>query len=160
MKKIFLVFIIIFIVSGLVFSQSVQKKQTEKKEMPISAGVGIGIPYGVIGCGIEVTPIQYLGITGGIGYALEGIGYSFGVRVYPIPMGDRPWTPMISAYYGVIGVIVDRETFTGGAIGGGVKYKKSKYSITAEILYLIHKKKWYIDYGSPVKISVGFLWHL
>lgn len=155
MKKIFLVFIIILMVSGLVFSQ---KEQAEKKKMSISIGAGLGIPYGVLGCGIELTPIEQLGITGVIGYALEGIGYSFGIRVYP--MGDRPWTPMISGYYGVVGVILSSETFTGGAIGGGVKYKKRKYSLTAEILYLIHGKKSYIDYGSSVKFSVGFLWHL
>ena len=100
MKKVFIVFVVLLIVSGLVFSKpdqfgfkkkSKQKKQTEQKESIISAGIGYGIPYGVLGCGVEVTPVEYLGLTGGIGYALEGVGYSFGMRVYP--MGKGPGCP-------------------------------------------------------------------
>ncbi len=167
MKKVFIVFVVLLIVSGLVFSQpdqfgfkkkSKQKEQKEMKESIFSAGIGYGIPYGVLGCGVEITPVEYLGFTAGIGYAIEGVGYSFGMRIYPL--GKSPWTPIISAYYGVVGVILNGDTFNGGALGGGVKYRKTKYSVTAELLYLIHEKKAWFEYGSPIKISGGFLWHL
>ncbi len=158
MKKIFLVLLIVLVCSGLVFSQTVKNDKAEKQNALVSFGLGLGVPYGVLGGIVEFSPIKYVGITGGFGYAVEGIGYSVGLRIYPL--GNRKWAPMISAYYGIVGAILNRDTFTGGAFGGGVKYKRSKYSIYSEILILVHEKKSYVDYGGSVKFAIGFLYNL
>lgn len=167
MKKIFTVIVVLLVVSVLVFPQpdqfgfkkkAKQKRAVESKKSFVSIGFGYGIPYGVLGGGIEITPVEQVGFTAGVGYALEGVGYSFGLRVYPLR--KNPWAPYLAGYYGIVGVVLDGDTFDGGAFGGGVKYKRARYSVTAEVLFLVHEKVAGFEYGTPVKFSGGILWHL
>lgn len=139
------------------------KKKTPEKPVRqnsmFSAGLGYGIPYGVLGVIAEIAPVQYLGICAGLGFAIEGVGYSLGVRIYPTGSKGQ-WAPMISGYYGVVGAILDQETFTGGAFGGGVRYiaPTRKWSVSTELLYLVYDEKPGVAYGGKIKMAGGVQW--
>ncbi|MCK5056819.1 MAG: hypothetical protein KAT34_09205 [Candidatus Aminicenantes bacterium] len=145
----------------------------ENKGSYLSVGVGLGIPYGVLGINLEFNPNlpapikenihNYFSISIGVGYSPGGISYSVGLRGYP--MGRRKfYQPRISGYYGTVALLkyasgdYDRED--GFAFGGGVLVKFYKqFSLDFDALYIIPDD--YTDYikGSRLKISFGIHWH-
>ncbi|MCK4579467.1 MAG: hypothetical protein KAU50_11815 [Candidatus Marinimicrobia bacterium] len=71
-----------------------------------SLGVGIGIPYGVIGANAEYGVEKNLSLTAGVGTTgLAGTGYNLGIKYYLKDIGNT-WRPRISAYYGTNGMIL------------------------------------------------------
>jgi hypothetical protein len=67
-----------------------------------SIGAGFGIPYGVLGINIEISIIDNLNITAGLGSVIlnQGIGYNFGLKYYFDSFNEKTRF-RISAYYGV-----------------------------------------------------------
>src|ERR1700761_7927674 len=50
-----------------------------------SLGIGLGEDYGGIGINYTVYPQTNIGLFGGVGYALAGVGYNFGVKLRTNP---------------------------------------------------------------------------
>ena len=147
----------------------------------ISVGAGFGIPYGILGMLLEVKPVDYIGFTAGIGSAFFiGIGWSVGTRFYFTPSGSQ-FSPFISGYYGINGLINIREAYTYSSIisetypgisgGGGLTYSiddMRKHAATLEILYIYNPKfyeradnlKYTYDLSEfglfPIKFAVGY----
>jgi hypothetical protein len=163
--------------SGTAFAENSGQtvKQTPlEKESHISAGVGLGIPYGVLGVNVEFSPLlpgmaesaihDYFSLSAGVGYSPAGLAYAFGCRIYPMGKEDRI-RPRISGYYGVVAMIEyyydDYDRLEGFAFGGGALYKiNRKFSADLEVLYILPNH--YSDYleGGRFKLSFGGRWHL
>ncbi len=98
----------------------------------VDLGLGLGIPYGVIGGKMEYFVIDNLSLHASLGTNTVGVGYGAGAQYY---FGDKnSWSPNISIHYGSYGVITadddaailksvfdGDEEFEGLAIGGGVR---------------------------------------
>jgi hypothetical protein len=148
----------------------------------IGVGCGFGIPYGVLGGYLEVSPVSYLSICGGIGTTvLSGMGWSVGTKIY---MMERGYVvrPFGSAYYGTNGVIyitdeylneIVSETYDGFSIGGGLNLsfdEMRKHEILLELLYIINpeffdradalKQSYDMTFYSvfPVKFAIGYMY--
>lgn len=145
-----------------------------EKESHISAGVGLGIPYGVLGVNVEFNPLlpgiadatiqDYFSLSAGVGFSPAGLAYAFGLRIYPMGKEKRI-RPRISGYYGIVAMIEyyygDYDRLEGFAFGGGALYKiNRKISVDLEVLYIMPND--YSDYieGGRFKLSVGSRWHL
>jgi hypothetical protein len=98
----------------------------------VDIGVGLGIPYGVLGGNVEVFVIDNLSLHASLGTTvIAGAGYGAGVQYYFGKEGS--WSPNISLHYGTYGVIgasdddksskndIEDEQFEGLVIGGGVR---------------------------------------
>ena len=121
MKRILTSILIIFVLSSVIYSQEPSQVVFKKN----SFGVGLGIPYGILGGNIDINVAPNLNLSAGIGTTvLAGIGYSFGFKYFFMPI-ERTFRPRVSAYYGVntaieyIGGSKDNESFTGVNIGAG-----------------------------------------
>ncbi len=78
-----------------------------------SFGVGLGIPYGVLGASVDVNVAPKLNVTLGVGTTvLAGIGYNFGLKYFFTPP-NRTFRPRVSAYYGVNSMIQVQGSLTG-----------------------------------------------
>ena len=146
----------------------------KKSDDYFSAGIGIGIPYGVVGLNLEFNPIlpgmaeakihDYFSLSLGLGYSPGGVAYSIGARVYPMGR-EKTIRPRISGYYGIVALIEysyydDYDRMEGFAFGGGVLYKISKkFSADLDILYILPNN--YADSldGGRIKLSLGSHWH-
>lgn len=70
-----------------------------------SLGVGLGIPYGILGVNGEFTIGANVTLTGGVGTTILAVtGYNFGIKYYLKEIGNT-WRPRISAYYGTNGIL-------------------------------------------------------
>jgi hypothetical protein len=92
-----------------------QAAQQTEMNLAVKVGAGIGIPYGVFGVGIDVG-IPYFSLVAGLGTALEGIGWSAGVRVYFFNQ-TRKFRPHFTAVYGTT-MIVDVVGGNGYTVNG------------------------------------------
>jgi hypothetical protein len=145
-----------------------------EKESHISAGIGLGIPYGVFGVNVEFSPLlagigesalfDYFSLSAGVGYSPGGLAYAFGCRIYPMGQKDKI-RPRISGYYGIVALIEyyydDYDRLEGFAFGGGGLYKiNKKISADLEVLYILPNH--YSDYleGGRIKLSFGARWNL
>jgi hypothetical protein len=83
-----------------------------------SVGVGIGVPYGILGINGEIAVHKYLSLSAGLGSTIEaGLGYAFGARAYLKPVESK-WRPRISIYYGVNSIIAAQDSYTGTSSDG------------------------------------------
>ena len=146
----------------------------------IGIGCGFGIPYGVLGGFIELSPISYFSLCGGLGTTLfSGWGWSVGTRLYFVERGYVV-RPFASGYYGINGVISIRdqyynsifsETYPGFTFGGGLNLsfdEMRKHDIFVEVLYIINpeffdeadamKQTYDMDFYAvfPVKVAIGY----
>lgn len=125
---------------------------------------GLGIPYGVIGCNLEIKPCEYVGLTGGIGISPDGLGWSLGSRVYLMSKEARV-RPRLGIYYGTNTYIEyfngTYEAKKGTSAGFGMDIKiNDRCAIDTEIINILS----YEDEDDPriisddshIKISVGF----
>ncbi|MEE9463981.1 MAG: hypothetical protein V3W14_00220 [Candidatus Neomarinimicrobiota bacterium] len=113
-----------------------------------SLGVGLGIPYGVIGANIEYALENNINLTAGIGTTVfAGSGYNVGVKYY---LKDIGYTgrPRISAYYGTNALIAVtvfggediNETFSGLTLGFGQLWMwgdSKKHGLDLDLMYLL-----------------------
>ncbi|MDR3711581.1 MAG: hypothetical protein P4L51_02105 [Puia sp.] len=61
-------------------------------------GFGIGFDYGGFGGNYCIFPQQNIGIFGGVGYAIAGLGYNFGLKFRLTPR--HKFNPFVMAMYG------------------------------------------------------------
>lgn len=155
-------------------SKSVHKRSIDKYTTRI--GLGLGIPYGVLGGNFEVNTGDYLSLTCGVGYSPGGAAYSVGGRLYTA-VRDKKFRPCVSMHYGVVAVLekkiysysyygysstssTEYENVNGSAFGVGFKYNKVSTSWDFDILYLNYNMPAYTQQQTGnVKISVGYGWH-
>ena len=158
-KKIFVLLVLSFLFIHLSFAQ---EAATVRDNSYLGIGLGLGIPYGVLGANVEVTPIDYFSISGGIGYAPGGVGYSVGARIYPLGR-SKDFFPRIGAYYGIVGAIeywwTGWDPFDGFAVGaGGVWWKKGKkFSLDGEVIFIFASE---LASSPTIRVSFGFKWHI
>ena len=137
----------------------------------LKLGVGIGIPYGVIGGNAEIG-MSYVAVLGGFGYGLFAPGWSAGGRVYAAAP-DKTWRPHATVVYGttvvyqlknaVGGAVVEEGALNGMGFYLGVDQDVSRPGgsiwtygigfITHESLPAGLKES---DVGIPIKIMVGW----
>ena len=121
-------------------------------------GIGFGIPYGALGVNYEIGINQYAAGTVGLGFAIEGVGWFAGGRLY-YPVSAKLRT-RLTAGYGVTAVVTGSEngTRTGFAIGPGLDWRYGeKWSFQADVLFAtfdVHEGEHGDDSG--VKIALGF----
>ncbi len=135
-----------------------------------SIGIGLGIPFGTIGINSEYNVNDYLSSSVGLGYAVYGIGYSLGARVYTNPIKDKfRW--MFELDYGTNGVFADEEaSYTGITVGTGFKWmwgETRRFGIEMQLMYILQSDMYDVidEYQSMgysvedngrVKLSIGF----
>lgn len=75
-----------------------------------SLGLGVGIPYGIIGINLEFAISKHLVLSPGIGTASAyGIAYNLGLKYYLRAIGNSSWRSRISMYYGKIVPVASYE---------------------------------------------------
>jgi len=134
----------------------------------LRAGVGFGIPYGLIGVNIEASPIRYVGLSGGAGFTPGGIGWAIGARLYPLG-NDNDFNPRISYFHGVVAIAEKLNysssdktytNLTGNAYGIGLTIKDGKdRDFDVDIIFpKVSSSDGYErkDGDSDVKISIGY----
>jgi len=148
-----------------------------------SVGLGIGVPYGVVGINGEFAVHKYFSLSAGLGSSIfSGLGYAVGARAYLKP-AENKWRPRISMHYGVNGVIASQEsfgsssysgkTFSGLTLGLGTLVmfgERRKYGFDFEVVYLATQgglqdeidkmnasgKYSHIDDPSKIKVVIGY----
>lgn len=140
----------------------------------VSMGVGLGVPYGVLGSSMDVNVAPNLDLTMGLGTTIfAGMGYSFGVK-YFLGSAQRNFRPRISAYYGTNSMFVDgantatAESYTGFSLGLGSRWmwgQSKTAGIDFDVILIastgldIDKLKaqgYTVAEPGRVKISIGF----
>lgn len=126
-------------------------------ESNIFIGPGFGIPYGGIGCNLELRIMDYFALCGALGLSPGGIDETVGIRIY-LAGKDSKVRPRLGYYRGVVGYyddFVDYENIDGTAAGLGLQFKITrKFSLDGELIYIVD---WDYD-GEPdsrYKISFG-----
>lgn len=92
-----------------------QPAQQTQMNFALKVGVGLGVPYGVLGAGIDIG-ISNFSLVAGLGTALEGLGWSAGARYYFFNQ-TRRFRPHFTAVYGTT-MIVDVVGGTGYTVNG------------------------------------------
>ena len=67
-------------------------------------GIGVGLDYGGLGINYTVYPQTNIGIFGGVGYAIAGVGYNFGVKLRTNPSRATPFVMFMYGYNAAIAV--------------------------------------------------------
>ncbi len=92
-------------------------------------GPGVGIDHGGIGMRLDVHTTRFVGVFGGVGYALAGIGWNAGLHLRMLP-GKRA-CPYLTGMYGyntavkilaAPGVHSRQELYYGISTGAGVEF--------------------------------------
>lgn len=139
---------------------------------PFRLGVGLGVPYGVLGFNLSFRVNDLLEASGGYGSAGDGFkGWAVGGRVYPFPELKR-FRPRLAAFYGVVGRVRqqvniegDRKTidvFEGFALGGGFEWKYfPRHSLDLDIHYSTGEapEKYNTEDERDWSISLGYGYH-
>ncbi|MFH1894135.1 MAG: hypothetical protein ABIK83_15810 [Candidatus Zixiibacteriota bacterium] len=141
-------------------------------------GVGLGIPYGVIGVNVDFKVDDFVNLSAGIGSTVfAGLGYSIGMK-YFITSPESAVRPRLSAYYGTNYVFVreyygiDRddegETYNGLTLGIGLLFmmgNSRSNGFDIDIMYItttsfdaVEKRSegFVFDESKDVKFSVGY----
>lgn len=146
------------LISGLFLLIFFSVSTTTLGASTVSFGPGVGIPYGVIGCNLEVDFFEYFGICAGVGISPEGIGSAIGGRIY-LAGADSRVRPRLGYYRGTVGAVEyawdEYEDVRGNAIGVGLLIKiNDRISMDGEIIY-IESWEYAEEPDSRYKISVG-----
>ncbi len=149
--------------------------RTIKELNTISAGFGIGLEYGGIGVNLLLSPSQYFGIFGGLGYAYGDIRYNGGARINIFPKSRT--NLFLMGMYGYNAVVIVNngpglsKTFYGTTLGVGLEFRGTKRSgmWSIAVLFPIREEAYdYIKYLEdekdvefendlfPVGISIGY----
>ncbi len=114
-----------------------------------SIGIGLGVPYGVLGINGEIAVHKNFSLSAGLGSTLiAGLGYAVGARAYLNPP-EKKWRPRISLHYGINSMVAvqensgdlpkDGKKFSGLTLGIGTLAmfgEKRKSGFDFEIAYL------------------------
>jgi len=114
-----------------------------------SIGIGIGVPYGVLGINGEIAIHKHISLSAGLGSTtFAGLGYALGARVYLKP-AENKLRPRVSLHYGVNSILAnlvssgsspfDGEKFSGLTLGIGTLAmfgEKRKHGFDFEVVYL------------------------
>jgi hypothetical protein len=92
-----------------------QSAQQPQMNFAMKVGVGLVVPYGVLGAGIDIG-ISNFSLVAGLGTALEGVGWSAGARYYFFNQ-TRRFRPHFTAVYGTT-MIVDVMGGNGYTVNG------------------------------------------
>lgn len=66
-----------------------------------SFGIGVGIPYGVLGANLDIQTFRNLNFSGGLGHTIiGGFAWNLGCKFY-FRSPEQKFRPRVSAYYGV-----------------------------------------------------------
>ncbi len=95
-----------------------QTAQQTEMDLAVKVGVGAGVPYGVLGAGIDVG-IPHFSLVGGFGTTAYGpVGWSAGVRAYLFGR-TRRFRPHLTAVYGTTMIVdvVGGDSYTVNGFG-------------------------------------------
>jgi hypothetical protein len=166
----------VFIIIGtllLMFNKTAFAEESpQNKTDPFRLGVGLGVPYGILGLNLSYRINDLIEASGGYGSARDGFkGWAIGGRVYPFSELKR-FRLRLAAFYGVVGRVRqqiniegDRKTidvYEGFALGGGFEWKFfSRHSIDLDMYYSTGEppEKYNTTGGSHRSISLGYGFH-
>ncbi len=107
--------VLFVVVTASAAAGPLQSAQQTQMNLAMKVGVGLGVPYGVLGAGIDIG-IPNFSLVAGLGTALEGVGWSAGVRLYFFNQ-TRKFRPHFTAVYGTT-MIVDVIGGNGYTVNG------------------------------------------
>lgn len=137
-------------------------------------GVGGGLSYGGFGAQVSLSPIEQLGLFGGVGYNLDAVGYNIGLKYKVVtPAKVHPYLTAMYGYNTVLmieGAAVDsKTTYFGFSTGAGIEFRlREKSFFAAEVLVPFRPQAFKdavddlksIDYTikdrTPVTICIGY----
>ena len=142
MKRIQYVATVIVFSSLLICANAVADEAPQEKVERFRFGVGLGVPYGIIGLNLAYQINDFFEANAGFGSppGYRGLDWVLGGRFYPIPKFKR-FRPRLSALYGVVGAVRDInddiiDVYDGPAIGAGFIWKFfRRHSIDLDIFY-------------------------
>jgi hypothetical protein len=171
MKRLFF-----YSVTCILFSLS-----TQAQEAPIvnqnTIGVGLGIPYGILGFNVDVNIAPNVNFTGGIGTAVVGVGYNLGFK-YFFADASKSLRPRVLAVYGTNSILQVTnassfdKAYTGLSLGGGVQYmwgESQTSGVDFDIIYIatsgldvndLKNQGIIVEEPSKIKISIGYRYTL
>jgi hypothetical protein len=96
------------------------------------AGPGLGLDYGGIGGKLEILPVKYVGLFGGVGFNLRSVRWNTGLSCKLAP--EKKICPTLLGFYGYNGVLMvwndvsSRYNMTsyGFSFGAGIDIKKGR----------------------------------
>jgi hypothetical protein len=84
-------------------------------------GIGMGLPYGTVGCNLDIKVAPGLKLSGGYGTTIKaGFGYIVGLK-YFLTTPDQAFRPRLSAYYGT-NQMVEYKKYHGLSFSVGAQY--------------------------------------
>lgn len=171
---------VLFLSSALRSQEPDADSPTFKKN---SVGVGLGIPYGIIGANVDVNVLPNLNASAGLGTTvMAGVGYNFGLKYFFTDLG-RAFRPRVSAFYGInaateitkiyIGAggssSTETQTYTGLSLGIGGQWmwgESKSFGLDFDVIWMattgldINKLRnqgySFVEEPGKVKISLGF----
>ena len=171
MKRIPYVATVIVISSLLICANAVADEAPQERVERIRLGVGLGVPYGVLGANIAFQSNDLLEVNAGLGTPGDGYwSWNIGGRFYPFPKLKR-FRPRLSALIGVVGTVKDRnnkiiDVFEGPAVGAGFIWKFFRrhsidldlFWINSEIIERINNDI-KLDEENQILLSLGYGYH-
>jgi opacity protein-like surface antigen len=157
-------------------SFSIQAQEAVPTSQPFkenTIGAGIGIPYGVIGINADINIAPNLNLTGGIGYAIVGVGYNFGAKYFFSDV-SKSFRPRVLAVYGtnaylqVIGASSYDKAYTGLSLGVGGQWmwgKSRTNGVDFDIIFIattgldvndLKNQGIIAEEPGKIKISIGY----
>lgn len=141
-------------------------------------GIGLGIPYGVLGINLDLKIDDYVNLSVGVGSTVfAGLGYSAGMK-YFMTSPARMVRPRLSAYYGTNTIFVkeyvgldkdgEGETYSGLTIGFGFLFMMGEtrsngfdidvmYNVTTSFDADEKRSQGFVfDEPNHVKFSIGY----
>lgn len=152
----------------IINNTAIAEEPPQSKINSFRLGVGLGVPYSVLGFNLSFRVNDLIEASGGYGSAGDGFnGWAVGGRIYPFSELKR-FRPRLAAFYGVVGrvrqqinVEGDRKTvdvFEGFALGGGFEWKFfPRHSLDLDLFYSTGEapEKYKTD-DSHLRISIGY----
>jgi hypothetical protein len=109
-----------------------------------SIGLGLGIPYGILGINVDVNLISNIDASFGIGSTIyEHVGFEGGLKYY-LASSEDALRPRVSWFYGTNNIVyfdlnedLD-ENYSGMALGFGMRFfpETSHYGLDIDVFYL------------------------
>lgn len=109
-----------------------------------SIGIGLGIPYGILGLNLDINLVNNLNLSAGLGSTIRaGAGYSIGFKFFLTPI-DNIFRPRVSAYYGINTIVVFEgnedlnKAYRGLSLGLGAQllWQKTKNGFDFDVYYI------------------------
>lgn len=176
MKHLSVIIIIIFLLSSVLWAQeSVVDSELLKKN---SFGLGLGVPYGVLGINLDINCAPNINLSAGVGTTIfAGVGYNIGLKYY-LKSIENKFRPRISAYYGINSMVLkeyigsskedEGESYTGFSIGFGAQWMWGMNKLNGldfDIIYIatsgidvdeLRAEGFSVDEPGKIKISIGY----